>query len=783
MPFYNGGEDRMLSSRQALASLFLVVFLPLSLSAQTVPARPSPAKPKSRFSVELKPLKSGGTVNWTVGANGHQEIVKDDYALLEGEVKLTYQNVIISADKIRYTFKTQEAVAEGHVIIDQGPQRLSADRAVYNLETKTGTFYKAKASLDPSIYFTGAEIRKTGEDTYEMTDGVFTSCDIENPAWSFRIKSASIRLDDYAHLRDTSFRARSVPLFWTPYLVWPTKSDRSQGLLIPKPGYNSQFGAYLKNEYFLPMGTWADATVKADVFSNGLLGTGLETRYKPTQNVNGIGHVYVVRDPGIDLPGEPDRPQQWEWKYDYQHTQEGLPGGFRGVVDVKDFSDLEFFQRFERDFDLNTISNIYSSAYLTKNRPNYSLNIRTDRRKLFLGRVVGADGSSTDSSRLFEQLPAIDFRTYPNRVGNSPLYFSLESSAGHLRTIEEGAVKTPQITADYFRADIHPTLTLQLRTPAWLSVKPQLSLRDTYYSSSLCDPLTDANCSAQNSGANQIIDKSLNRSYAQGEVEVVGPSLSKIYNYNFGGFTKFKHVIEPRVRYLYTTDVSEQSRVIRFDTIDSPALPLVQNSVEYSLTQRVIGKEAGENSSARDIMSLSISQSASLSKPFEGSSFGEAGTNKFSPLTIAAHVNPYQRFTLDASASYGNVSHQLDQTSLSANLIGKKAYLNLTWFSTYENPATFSQDSSQIRIGTGGPIWRDRWRGDMSINYDAGRSLFMEQRYLIAYAASCYDLALEYRDYLQFGAAIRKPARDYQFSVSLKNVGTFFDIRGSLGGS
>ena len=71
----------------------------------------------------------------------------------------------------------------------------------------------------------------------------------------------------------------------------------------------------------------------------------------------------------------------------------------------------------------------------------------------------------------------------------------------------------------------------------------------------------------------------------------------------------------------------------------------------------------------------------------------------------------------------------------------------------------------------------------MSINYDAGRSLFMEQRYLIAYAASCYDLALEYRDYLQFGAAIRKPARDYQFSVSLKNVGTFFDIRGSLGGS
>ncbi|MEO8215953.1 MAG: LPS assembly protein LptD [Acidobacteriota bacterium] len=767
--------------RRFLAPALLTLFLPVAVSGQTSMRRPAPPKTKSRFSVELKPLKSGGTVAWTVGANGHQEIVKDEYALLEGEVKLTYQDVVISADKIRYIFKTQEAEAVGHVIIDQGPQRLSADRARYNLDSKTGTFYQAKASLEPSIYFTGAEIRKTGDDTYEMSDGVFTSCDIANPAWSFRIKSASIKLDDYAHLRDTSFRARSIPLFWTPYLLWPTKSDRSQGLLIPKPGYNSQFGAYLKNEYFLPVGTWADATVKADVFTNGLFGTGLETRYKPTQEINGTGHVYVVRDPGIDLPGETDRPQQWEWKYDFKHTQEGLPGGFRGVVDVKDFSDLEFFQRFERDFDLNTISNIYSSAYLTKNRPNYSLNLRTDRRKLFLGRVVNPDGSTSDSSRLFEQLPAIDFRTYPNRVGGTPLYFSLESSAGHLRTIDQGALRTPQVTADYFRADIHPTLTLQLKTPAWLSIKPQLSVRDTYYSSSLCDPLSDLNCS-QSTGANQIIDRSLNRSYAQGEVEVVGPSLSKIYNFDFGGFTKFKHVIEPRVRYLYTTDVSDQSRVIRFDTIDSPALPLVQDSVEYSLTQRVIGKESGENASARDIMSLSVRQSASLSKPFSSSSFGATGANKFSPLTIAAHVNPYQRFTLDASASYGNVSRQLDQTSLSANLLGKKAYLNFTWFSTYENPATFARDSSQIRIGTGGPIWRDRWRGDAQINYDAGRSLFLEQRYLIAYAASCYDLALEYRDYLQFGGTVRKPARDYQFSVSLKNVGTFFDIRGSLGG-
>jgi len=711
---------------------------------------------RKKFSFDFSAKKGDSNVRWEAN---HQELVKDDYAILEGDVKVYYQDIVVRGDKITYNRKTKDVEAQGNVIVDQGARRLSSDRAVFNLETKTGTLFKAKASFEPSLYFTGDTIEKVSEDTYRLTNGVFTSCDIDDPAWSFRLKRGTIVVDDYARLRDVSFRAHRVPLFFTPYLIWPTKRERSQGFLIPKIGFSSHFGSFLGTAYFVPFGQSYDATIEADAYSNGVRGIGLnQLRYAPSEKTRGHILAYAVDDAEAGKNGT----DRVKWRYEIQHRQDDLPGGFRFVVDARDFSDLEFFRRFERKFEINTISTIYSSAYLTKNDPNYSLNIRTERRKNFL---------QGTSSQVFEQTPALELRAYPHRFGTSPLYYSLESSLSHLRT---GGVGVP--AADYFRGDIFPTFSLQLKTPAWISVRPQLSLRQTYYSKTL-----DTSAPA---GATPAITDGASRSYAQGEVEVVGPSFSRIFARDLGGFAKFKHVIEPRVRYVYTTDVENQNRFIRFDAVDSPFLPIVRDSVEYSLTQRIIGKSSDKDASAREILSFTLRQSASLSEPFN-QQFANLNQGKFTPLTASLHVNPYQTLSVDANASVGNQSHQLDQASLSANLIGQgsQRYLNLRWFSTFarEIPQTSGLPSinipgaSQYQFRVGSPIVPNKLRGDFSMTYDATHSKFLEQRYLLGYFASCYNVSLEYRD-----LAVPIPSRDYLISINLTNVGTFVDFRGSL---
>lgn len=732
-------DPRLFSS---LLSLLLFAFAP-ALSAQSRQFRFKPAD-----------VQKGGEVRWEVAEGGRVEVEKDEYAILERDVKLYYQDLTLRADKITYNLKTKDAVAEGHVVIDQGPTRVAANQAVYNLESRTGTFFGATASMDPSMYFSGERIEKIDDDTFRLTNGVLTSCDLDRPAWSFHVGSAEVTLDDYAHMRNLSFRTRGVPVFWTPVLVWPTKKERSQGFLIPRLRFANDIGDRMELGYFIPFGDSVDATIFAELNTRSYNGGGIELRYLPSQNVK-LGEVraFSIHDPESG---------KQQWKYQYQHAQEGLPGGFRGVIDVQDYSDLQFFQKWDSDSRLQTLSNIYSSAYLTKNRPGLSINILTDRREIFLGRTFVPESGIMELRQRFEQLPSVQFRMYPQQVASTPLYFSLESSASHLRT--SGLLAGPN--ADYFRADFFPTLSLQLRTPPWFSIKPQISFRETYYSTTL-DPNDPA--------GRTTVEESLHRSYAQGQVEVVGPSFSRVLNRGAGGFSKFKHVIEPRFRYIYTTNVEEQERVIRFDTVDSPFLPIVRDSLEYSFTQRLLGKEKGEGGSPREVLSLSFRQAVALSKPFPGTSFASRTNHKFTPMVATLRVNPYQSLTLDASTTIGNISHQIDQTSLSANLAGtgkrSDKYLGLTWFASYRAPGQTTGDSSQIRVNTGSNVWRDRMRADVQVSFDANRGRFLEQRYLIGVTGSCYGLSFEFRRYLVYDPNER-PITDYGLVVTLKNVGT-----------
>ncbi|HEY6842548.1 MAG TPA: LPS assembly protein LptD, partial [Thermoanaerobaculia bacterium] len=684
--------------------------------------------------------------------------------------------------KFTYNFKTKDVTGQGHVILDQGTTRLAGSQMVFNLASKTGTFFNATGSMEPAMYFTGEKLEKVSDDKYRLTNGVLTSCDLDSPSWSIAVARADVTLDDYAYLHRATFKIHKFPLIWLPTLIWPTKGDRSQGFLIPRvsfsncaPGSAHCFGNRFELGYFIPFGQTADVTLYGDLSSTGYNGFGVDFRYRPNQNVKlGEFNGYVVND-------VLDHKKQWD--YSYQHSQENLPGGFRGVVDIEDFSDLDFFRNYSRDPRVHTLSQIYSSAYLTKNTTTYSVNFLADRRDIILGHTNPADLASPLLKQRFEQLPALQYRMYPMRLFGSPLYFAMESSASHLVT--NGSLTGP--SADYFRGDVFPTLSLQVPSPAWFSIKPQISARETWYSQSqIVDPTTLKSTAA---------DESVRRAYVQGQIETVGPSFSRIYNKTIGSFTRFKHVIEPRLTYVYTSNVTTvQQRIIQFDTVDTPFLPVVPHSVQYELVQRLIGKEKS-GGSAREVLSFSLRQSASLSRPFTSTTGGNISNstvppgqnNRFTPVVAALHVNPYQSLTFDANATFGNVSHQLDQVSVAANIMGtgkqSDKYLTFSWFETLRQPipttpttppstaTTFTTGGSQLRLNSGTSLMHERIRFDTQLTYDASQGQFIDERYLIGGTASCYGIAFEYRRYLVYDP-LPRPKNTFGFAVTLKNVGT-----------
>src|SRR5258706_7888112 len=224
-------------------------------------------KEKSRFEIKLKPVKPGGQVKITaLQENCHEDL---NVCVAEGEVVVEYQDVKIRADKLTFDRRTSHAQAEGHVVIDQGPTRMAGKSASFDLNEKTGTLEEAEADLEPTFHVIAKSISKVGEETYEIDDGIFTSCSVPHPAWSFAMKKARITLDDYARMKDVSFRAGPVPLLFSPYLLWPTKEGRVSGFLVPGLGYNSTRGAFLGLTYYWVTGRSTDVTSELDLYSKG----------------------------------------------------------------------------------------------------------------------------------------------------------------------------------------------------------------------------------------------------------------------------------------------------------------------------------------------------------------------------------------------------------------------------------------------------------------------------------------------------------------------------------
>src|SRR5262245_27014732 len=99
-----------------------------------VPA-PDPLADPIEFNLKFPEDQGGGSAS---GSAGNLEYVRDNYAVLTGDVKIKYQDVDLKADRAEIDLLTKIVTATGHVIVDQGPRRMAGDTLEYDLDTKTG---------------------------------------------------------------------------------------------------------------------------------------------------------------------------------------------------------------------------------------------------------------------------------------------------------------------------------------------------------------------------------------------------------------------------------------------------------------------------------------------------------------------------------------------------------------------------------------------------------------------------------------------------------------------
>ena len=116
------------------------------------------------------------------------------------------------------------------------------------------------------------------------------------------------------------------------------------------------------------------------------------------------------------------------------------------------------------------------------------------------------------------------------------------------------------------------------------SLRPELGLRDTYYSE-------------RQAGINgAILDDPLNRRAIEAIMELRPPTLGRIFEKPFFGY-KLKHTFEPRAIYRRVDGVSGFQNVIRFDARDMLS---DTNEMEYGIIHRLFAKPVTKDCSKKE---------------------------------------------------------------------------------------------------------------------------------------------------------------------------------------
>ena len=748
-----------------------------------VPA-PQPVSSADRIQFELPfPRERGGGV--VKGSAGSLEFLHETYAVLEGGVEARYKNQSIRAERVEVDLETMVVTAVGNVVLDEGPNRVTGESMVWDMEANTGTLSNATAYMAPDMYLQGEAVERVGEESYAVSKGRFSSCPAEVPLWSFGVKRATVDLDGFAKGHGVTVRGRKVPFLYLPYIQYPAVRDRSSGFLMPDIGYSENLGYSLGLAYFKTLGPSFDTTFFLDAYSEDYLGLGNEIRYAPKEGTKGDIQSYFVDDPNSsDL----------RWRVFWNHLSNDLPGGLRAAVNYTNFSDFDFFREFDRDLNRITIRTLYSSAYLAGAWGNHSVNLLVDDREV-LSR--GALKNLTQN-----QLPELEYRLRQTQLGSLPLYLQMQSGAHYFNiqrkptTIEgeegEEDQKVGAIDNNYGRFYLFPTLTAPFGSLPWLNINLNLTGRYTYYSQSV-----DAEAEPG------VIDgKALSRFVPAAGASIVGPSFSRVFDRPSGNFAKFKHVIEPRWTYQYTEAFDRQDEVPLFDEIDR--LRGVHFGT-FTLVNRLIAKpeEDPENpfaSAAREIMSFEIAQGYSFDKdqPFEVSVDGKI-RKQAGPLGFRYRWNPSYATSLQTDSTYSNIYSRFTQHTVSGQFFFGRPSQNasqqrpfstglgrhnvgLSWGLRFD-PVTGKTLRNQVGLASGFNFGRYLFQASLNLDLaDKGtsnRPTIQQQRYFIQRAGQCLTWLVELREY----QTATFEDRDIRFAITLKNIGTFLDIGTGSGNS
>jgi LPS-assembly protein len=508
---------------------------------------------------------------------------------------------------------------------------LECEEGVFNLEEQTGQVDNAHLFLKESQYsISGRQIEKLGVDTYSVKDARLTTCDTDPSDWSITGSKVNVNVGGYGTIRNFAFRVREFPIFYTPYMIFPAKTERQTGLLLPEADYSERNGMSMELPFFWAISDQSDATFYARYMSERGYMQGLEYRYIDNQDSRGAFLFDILSDEieEKDLK-DPDQaevspfPRTNQTRYWLRGRMgQDLPYDVVARLDLDFVSDQDYLREFEGDlFGFEARPDLRQESGRSVEE-RYSPTRRSSLRLSHNGEAYSVQGASSYhqlpeaplEDKTSQPLAAVDFAFLPQQILHLPGFFGLDTDYQYIWRDVGSKGHGLSFAPEFFY-------------PMWLGQHLNLVSSINY----------TGNMEWFDDDSLEGPDHRFKDAYrAQARLSTI---FERVFGIEWGSLKKIKHKLTPSLTYEYGVSPEERDESLWFNPLDQTSKV---NRIVFSLENLLDGRLENKKGviSYRQLATFNLSQGYNIDEARRNEAAGEEN-EAFEPLLATMILRPF----------------------------------------------------------------------------------------------------------------------------------------------
>lgn len=640
-----------------------------------------------------------------------------------GRVHLQKGELTLTSDQVEWNTETGDAVARGEVRVVEPSGEMTAAEMSLNLDSGRGHLRQGRIFLkEQNFHIAGDEIEKVGEMSYRVTGGTFTTCDGETPSWQFGAHRVDVTVGRYARARHVLFYIRDIPVLYTPYIIFPVKTERESGLLLPRFGVSEKRGTQLSLAWYQVIARNMDATLYLDYFSNLGVGKGVEYRYILGEDNDGVATLYHIS--GLE---DGDTRYALDWRH-----LGTLPGQVRLAADVEYVSSRDYFADFgevAEEYNKDQAQSVVAAS-------------RSWRKVNLTGQLKYTKDMLQSNAQTLQRLPEIDLTVIRQRLGASPFYVGFDGTSTYFWR-KEGLKGE--------RLSLRPALSAFFQPGQILEIAPEVGYRERLYWTSEEGP------GFEKEGLYDFSTRLSTR-------------FARVFYPNGKLVKKISHSVEPEVTYSYIPS-ENQSHLPQFDAEDNIG-PL--NKVAYALTNRFTAKLEPENGEVvyHEFLYLRLSQEYDVHESRRDRLNPQDELLPFSDIRAELIVRPTRWSFLEIDARY-DVNSTADVPINRFLVFNGRGGVQDGAGNTFSLDYRYRREELEYAAANLDLALLKPFYVNYQQRYDLAGRRDLEKVLNLEYRAQCWSLYLTARDRLE--------DREYLITFALTGLGRVAGFGGSLG--